>query len=163
MFTKAIESVSTVSGWLSGAGVYAMVFIVFIDVVLRYFIGKPLLFADEVSVYCMIYITFIGAALTMKRGAHIKVDILYSKLRKNARLWLDAVTLAVGTIIGAIATWQTALWVRYTYNFGFTSPGILETPMWIPMAIIPIGLFLWTLQYLVEAIKALNTLIQEKS
>ena len=160
MFIRLVERISAVCGWISGAGVYAMVIIIFVDVILRYFFARPFLFADEISVYSMIYVAFIGAALTMKMGAHIRVDILYGRLRKRFRLWLDSITTILGTAICFIMTWQTAVWVKYTHDTGFTSPGILETPMWIPMAVIPVGLFLWSMQYVAESIKAIDLLRQ---
>ena len=160
MFIRVIETISSISGWLSGIGVYGLTIVVFIDVVLRYFFSSSIFIADELSIYFMVYVAFMGAAMTMKKGAHIKVDLLYQRLSKKGRLWLDTVTMIVGTIVCFIMTYQSALWVRYTYKTNFISPTILETPMWIPMSCIPIGLFLWSLQYVVETIKALNMLIQ---
>ena len=160
MFTRVIETISTVTGWLSGIGVYGLTIVVFVDVVLRYFFSRSIFIADELSIYFMIYVAFIGAAMTMKKGAHIKVDLLYKRLSKKGRLWLDTITMILGTIICFIMTYQSALWVRYTYKTNFISPSILETPMWIPMSCVPIGLFLWSLQYVVESIKALNMLIR---
>ena len=160
MITKVIETISTVTGWLSGIGVYGLTIVVFIDVVLRYFFSRSIFIADELSIYFMIYVAFIGAAMTMKKGAHIKVDLLHKRLSKKGRLWLDTVTMILGTIICFIMTYQSALWVRYTYKTNFISPSLLETPMWIPMSCVPIGLFLWSLQYVVESIKALNMLIR---
>lgn len=159
MITRAIETLSIVSGWLAGIGVYGLTIVVFVDVVLRYFFSRSIFIADELSIYFMIYVAFLGAAMTMKQGAHIKVDLLYKRLPKKACLWLDAVTMIVGTIICFIMTYQCALWVQYTYKTNYISPSILETPMWIPMSVIPIGLFLWSLQYAVLAIKAVNLLI----
>ena len=160
MITRVIEKISTISGWLSGIGVYGMTIVVVVDVILRYFFSSSIFVADELSIYFMIYVAFIGAAMTMKNGAHIKVDIFYKRLTKRARLWLDAITMVLGTIICLIMTWQSAFWVRYTYVTNFISPSILGTPMWIPMACIPIGLFLWSLQYVLESIKALSMLVQ---
>jgi len=161
VITRVIETISSVSGWLAGIGVYGLTIVVFIDVVLRYFFSRSIFIADELSIYFMIYVAFIGAAMTMKNGAHIKVDILYKQLSGKARLWLDAVTMTVGTIICFIMTYQSAMWVRYTYKTNYISPSILETPMWIPMSCIPIGLFLWSLQYVVESMKAVNKLVHK--
>lgn len=162
MVTRIIEAISTVTGWLAGVGVYGLTITIFIDVVLRTFFRTSIFVADELSIYFMIYVSFIGAAMTMKAGAHIKVDLLYKLLSKKARLWMDAVTMILGTIICFIVTYQCVNWVRYTYTTNFISPSTLETPMWIPMSVIPIGLFLWSLQYMVEAIKAVKLLIHDQ-
>jgi TRAP-type C4-dicarboxylate transport system permease small subunit len=158
MILRMIETISLVSGWLSGLGVIFMTAVVSVDIFLRYFFSKSLLFADDFSVYCMIYIAFVGAALTLKMRRHIMVDILYLRLPRKAQLWLDVFTTLLGTLIVCIITWQSAVWVHYTYTCGYISSGILQTPMWIPMSVVPLGLFLWSLQYIVESIKAVNIL-----
>ncbi len=137
MLLRVIETISSWSGWFSGIGVVIMAVVITIDVFLRYFFGKPLLFADDISVYCMIFITFVGAALTLKMKRHIMVDMLYKMLPRRVQLWLDVVTTFVGCFVIWILTWYTIVWVRYTYDSGYTSSGILQTPMWIPMSVVP--------------------------
>ena len=154
MFITVIERLSSMSGWLSGLGVIAMAGVITIDIFLRYFLSKPLLFSNEVSVYCMVYVTFVGAALTMKKKGHIRVDLLYRHLSRKIQLWLDLVTTIMGTLVICIITWKSVGWVLYTYNSGFLSPGVLETQMWIPMSAVPLGLFFFSLQHIVESIKA---------
>ena len=61
MLLRVIETISSWSGWFSGIGVVIMAVMITTDVILRYFFGKPLLFADDISVYSMIFITFVGA------------------------------------------------------------------------------------------------------
>jgi C4-dicarboxylate transporter, DctQ subunit len=158
MILKVIERISSVSGWLSGIGVVVMAAVIIVDVFLRYFFFKPLLFSDDIGVYCMIYIAFVGAALTLKMRRHIMVDLVYDRLPRRVQLWLDVMTTLVGALVTWIITWQCAAWVLYTYRSGFTSPGILQTPMWIPMSVVPVGLFLWGLQYIVDSAKAIHTL-----
>jgi C4-dicarboxylate transporter, DctQ subunit len=158
MILRLIERISSVSGWLSGIGVVAMAVVVTLDVCLRYFFFKPLLFADDIGVYCMVYIAFVGAALTLKMRRHIMVDLVYERLPRRVQLWLDVIMTLLGTLVICIITWQCAGWVLYTYKSGFTSPGVLQTPMWIPMSAVPLGLFFWSMQYIVESIKAVNIL-----
>jgi TRAP-type C4-dicarboxylate transport system permease small subunit len=158
MWIRTIETISTVTGWLAGLGVITMTAIVVVDVFLRYFFHKPLLFSDEVTIYCMIYITFVGAALTMKLRRHVNVDLLIIHLPMRVQRWLDVATKLSGTIVVFIITWYTAGWVLYNYRTGYASSGILETPLWIPMLVIPVGMFFWGLQYLVEFFKAVARL-----
>jgi TRAP-type C4-dicarboxylate transport system permease small subunit len=163
MILRVIKRISSVSGWFSGVGVIIMVVVITIDVFLRYFFGKPLLFADDISVYCMIFITFVGAALTLKMKRHIRVDILYKMLPRRAQVRMDVATTFVGCFIIWLLTWYTTVWVVYTYQSGYTSSGILQTPMWIPMSVVPIGLFFFGLQYIVECVKVVRALHGQES
>jgi C4-dicarboxylate transporter DctQ subunit len=158
MLSRIIESVSTVSGWLSGIGIYAMVGIVFLDVILRYFWGNPTDVADIISVYSMLFITFVGAALTTKLGKHVSVDLLFERLSPTAKMWVHAVTTCLATVVLAVISWKVIDWIIYTFNTGYVSAGTMEEPMWIPLSAIPIGFILWTLQYIVESLKAISVL-----
>ena len=158
MLLRIIETISSWSGWFSGIGVVIMAVVIIIDVFLRYVFGKPLLFADDISVYCMIFITFVGAALTLKMKRHIMVDMLYKMLPRRAQVRMDVATTFVGCFIIWLLTWYTTVWVLYTYQSGYTSSGILQTPMWIPMSVIPIGLFFFGLQYIVECVTVVRAL-----
>jgi TRAP-type C4-dicarboxylate transport system permease small subunit len=163
MILQAVERISSVSGWFSGVGVVIMAVLITVDVFLRYFFGKPLLFADDISVYSMIFITFVGAALTLKMKKHISVDLFYKMLSRRAKLWLDVATTFVGCFVIWVVTWYAIVWVRYTYESGYMSPGILGTPMWIPGLALPIGCFLFGLQYIVECVKVVRALHEQES
>jgi C4-dicarboxylate transporter, DctQ subunit len=158
MVLRVIETISSWSGWFTGVGVILMAVIITTDVILRYFFGKPLLFADDISVYSMMFITFVGCALTLKMKRHIMVDLFYTMVPRKVQLWLDVATTFVGCFVIWILTWYSIVWVQYTYKSDYTSPGILQTPMWIPGLVIPIGFFFFGLQYIVECVKVVRAL-----
>ena len=58
----------------------AMVVMVFGNVVLRYGFNSGITVSDEMSRYCFIWLTYIGAMVAMRDGAHLGVDTLIRKL-----------------------------------------------------------------------------------
>lgn len=58
----------------------AMVIMVFGNVVLRYGFNSGISVSDEMARYCFIWLTFIGAMVAMRDGAHLGVDTLIRKL-----------------------------------------------------------------------------------
>ncbi|VWX62071.1 TRAP-type C4-dicarboxylate transport system permease small subunit [Burkholderiales bacterium 8X] len=58
----------------------AMVIMVFGNVVLRYGFNSGITVSDEMSRYCFIWLTYIGAMVAMRDGAHLGVDTLIKKL-----------------------------------------------------------------------------------
>jgi TRAP-type C4-dicarboxylate transport system permease small subunit len=133
-----------------------MTVIVAVDVFLRYFFHKPLLFSDEISVYSMIFITFAGAAMTMKMKRHISVDLIYIHLPKRVQRWLNVATTFAGTVVLFIVTWQTAAWVQSNTRPA-TPPPVSWRPAVDPMSVIPVGCS-YGLQYIVEFFKAVEQL-----
>ena len=58
----------------------AMVVMVFGNVVLRYGFNSGITVSDEMSRYCFIWLTYIGAMVAMRDGSHLGVDTLIKKL-----------------------------------------------------------------------------------
>ncbi len=58
----------------------AMVIMVFGNVVLRYFFNSGISVSDEMSRYCFIWLTYIGAMVAMREGGHLGVDTFVKHL-----------------------------------------------------------------------------------
>ena len=58
----------------------AMVVMVFGNVVLRYGFNSGISVSDEMSRYCFIWLTYVGAMVAMREGGHLGVDTLVKHL-----------------------------------------------------------------------------------
>ena len=58
----------------------AMVAMVFGNVVLRYGFNSGITISEEMSRYCFIWLTYIGAMVAMREGGHLGVDTLVKHL-----------------------------------------------------------------------------------
>lgn len=72
-FFKALE-------FLIVACLVAMVIMVFGNVVLRYTMNSGILISEEMSRYCFIWLTYIGAMVAMREKGHLGVDTLVRRL-----------------------------------------------------------------------------------
>jgi TRAP-type C4-dicarboxylate transport system permease small subunit len=71
---------------------------IFAQVVSRYLFGRPLVWVEELSTYCFIWGSFVGAALGLKQDRHIRILSFVGGLRRRPRLLIRAATdLAIGT------------------------------------------------------------------
>jgi TRAP-type transport system small permease protein len=59
---------------------FAMVVMVFGNVVMRYAFNSGILISEEMSRYCFIWLTYLGAMIAMREGGHLGVDTLIKKL-----------------------------------------------------------------------------------
>jgi TRAP-type transport system small permease protein len=59
---------------------FAMVVMVFGNVVMRYAFNSGILISEEMSRYAFIWLTYIGAMIAMREGGHLGVDTLVKKL-----------------------------------------------------------------------------------
>ena len=62
-----------------------MVVMVFGNVVLRYGFNSGISISDEMSRYCFIWLTYVGAMVAMREGGHLGVDSLVKHLPVNGK------------------------------------------------------------------------------
>src|SRR3954471_18394236 len=60
----------------------------FTNVVGRYLFGISLLGSDEVQVFIMVAMTFLGAAVVTRRNQHLRMDVLVKFMPETVRLVL---------------------------------------------------------------------------
>jgi TRAP-type transport system small permease protein len=83
---KAADKLLTV--WIVGALVI-MVLTIISDVFLRESLDYPLVWNLEVAQYCLINLTYVGAALAFRHRAHISISVVTSLLPPRIRRWVD--------------------------------------------------------------------------
>ena len=86
---------------------------VFGNVVLRYGFNSGLDVSEELSRWCLVWITFLGATVALKEGRHLGVDFLVAKLSRRGRSVCFAITRTTMLIVAAMFCYgsyrQTAL------------------------------------------------------
>jgi len=68
---------------------FLLIMSVAIEVFFRYVLNQPVPELFEVSIYSFVWAIYLGAALAKRYDQHIRFDILYVKLPKRTRLWID--------------------------------------------------------------------------
>lgn len=62
----------------------------FSQVVCRYVFNNPLIWPEEISRFCYIWISFLGMALLLRKSELLKVDTLLHVVNKKIRRWMMA-------------------------------------------------------------------------
>jgi TRAP-type C4-dicarboxylate transport system permease small subunit len=110
----------------------------FANVVGRYVFGLALLGVDEVQIFIMIAMTFLGAVVVSRRNMHLRMDVLVRFLSAPIRLALvilEQVLLAALAVVVLAQSWD---YVRRMFMIGRTSD-MAGVPMWIPHGIVALG------------------------
>ena len=133
---------------LAGVIIVFMLLSVSGSVVGRYFFSRPIPWITEISEFLLLYITFLMAAYLLKREGHVRVDILVNYLRPRTQAILGVVTSIIGAAACLVLAWYGALetweqWSRGTYTAEI--PNLPNGPI---LVIIPIGSFLFFIQFL---------------
>ena len=93
---SAARAVEVVIDVLSRAAVVAMTALVLVQIVLRYILNVPLPWVEEMTVFLMIWMAFMGAAVGVRRGTHIAMTMLVERLPRGlARVIFYVSTVAI--------------------------------------------------------------------
>jgi TRAP-type C4-dicarboxylate transport system permease small subunit len=87
----------------------AMVVMVFGNVVLRYGFNSGIDVSDEMSRYCFIWLTYIGAMLAMREKGHLGVDTLVMHLGvggKKLCLFISETLMLGCNVMFFVGTWE---------------------------------------------------------
>jgi TRAP-type C4-dicarboxylate transport system permease small subunit len=110
----------------------------FFNVVGRYGFGITILSADELQVFIMVFMAFLGAAVVAWRGQHLRMDVLVNALPAPLRLLLRIVELAVIAVLASFVLWNSTYYANQMFNFGRVSD-MGRVPMWIPHGAVAAG------------------------
>ena len=121
------------------------------EVTMRSFFDRTTTWVLEFSEYSLLFMTFLGAAWVLRRGRHVKMDVVLNLFGPKSRAFINFITSILCVIVCLVITWYSALvtWDYYQAGYYFSTP--LETPKFIILVIIPVGSFTFLIQFLITA------------
>jgi TRAP-type C4-dicarboxylate transport system permease small subunit len=109
------------------------------SVVKRYVLDTPVTWTDELSGYLVVAIVMLGAAEALRRGDHISVDLLTSRMGRRGQRYVALWGLLATAMFAGAVIYSAVLMVRFSFSFGVYSEGYLGVPMWIPQSVLLAG------------------------
>jgi TRAP-type transport system small permease protein len=134
-----VEIEHRLEDWLAFCVFWAMGAIVFLQFFTRYVLNDSLAWTEEIARYALIWITFIGAAVVVRKNSHIAVEVLLHFLPAgSARILLALVDLAKLLFIGLLAYFSVTIVERMQWQ----RMVIIDLPMSIVYGGVALGCFL---------------------
>lgn len=101
----------------------------------------------ELQWYMFALVFLLGAAVTLRDDAHVRVDVLYSRLSERKRAWIDV----LGTLLFLIPFCILMIWTAWSpvvssWSIWETSPDPGGLPRWPIKTVVPIAFILLLLQ-----------------
>ena len=106
---RLIDSFFKLLEFLVVACLVAMVIMVFGNVVLRWVFNSGITVSEEMSRYCFIWLTYIGAMVAMRENGHLGVDTLVRKLSLGGKRFCVLVSeslMLFCNVLFFIGTWK---------------------------------------------------------
>lgn len=152
-FVRAIQAVNQAAGYFSGLAILAATLIIVEQVVVRYIFKAATIWQVETAVYLLIAATFLGASYGLKEKAHINIDIVVILLPQRIRERLDIVTAVIALFFCLFMVWRGSVMWWEAFEGGWRSSSLLSFPLIYPYALIPLGMFMTSLQYIIRIVE----------
>jgi TRAP-type C4-dicarboxylate transport system permease small subunit len=162
MWVRAINWLSEASGYISAIIIMVASLVVLHQVALRYFFGLPTIWQTEMTIYLLMFTTFVGGAYGLKHNAHVGVDIFSIKLSPKGQAYLRIITGFFCLALTIIVSWKAfEMWWEATHK-GWISDTLWGPKLTYPYLILPVGMLLISLQYIAMIYDDAVSLKQEK-
>jgi len=116
-------------------------------VVMRYFVGAPLIWLEEVQMILIVWLVMFGGSAAFREHAHVAIDVLVDRLPPGLRRRLNVViALVVLAVLGVL------VWIGIAFaGFHFRSQhvtSVLHIPYGVVYLAVPIGALLMMFSYI---------------
>ena len=138
MITRILDRLT---GWIERVLAYAFIAAValnFINVIARYGFGSSILSADELQVYIMVFMTFLGLAVVAWRNQHLRMDVVVNALPLPVRRLVKILELTVIIVLAVFVLWNSTYYAEQMFMIGRVSD-MARVPMWIPHGAVAVG------------------------
>ena len=148
------KATSIFDGTINLIALLAAVILIFVtfsilyEIVMRYFLNRPTLWVQEYTEFSLVFITFLGATWLLKREGHVRLDVVLTRLTPRTQTVVNIITSILGAITFLIVAWYGVDATWNSFVAGARSSAIVKVPVFLILFIIPVGSFLFSIQFL---------------
>ncbi len=152
---QGIDTFSKVGAYLSGLFMVLIVALISVEIVLRTFFKTSTYISSEYSGYLMVAVVLAGLSYTLRTDGHIRITILMVRFPPHVQRYLEATAIFMALLITSFICYHALLTAVDAYNYEMTADSISQTPLYLPQALIPVGLLGLCMQLLAQLLRKL--------
>ena len=141
-----LDGLITGAALLGGTLFAVITLIVFYEIIARYLFNAPTTWSIDISVYMVMWATFLGGAYTLREGGHVHVDVVLDRFSPKRELWIKICIYILILAFCMVLAWQGARSCLDAIRFNEVTLSAHRFPMWLPLFAIPVGGLLLTLR-----------------
>ena len=143
-FTSLIEGLITGIRILTAILLIVAVALNFANIIGRYVLNAPIASAEEVMLFLLVAVVFLGNSVVSWEGNQIRMDVILHVLPSALRRWLEFIADLAVIAVSLVLIWLAWPVIHMLAEFDQRSQAA-DVPLYIPQALIPIGLGLTAL------------------
>ncbi|MEQ8698457.1 MAG: TRAP transporter small permease [Bauldia litoralis] len=149
-FFRAYDGLLQLTGILVGAVVGLAALGIGVDVFLRNLGFGSIFWMLEVVEYAILFVAMAGTAYVFKIGRHVSIDLVTNSLPPRTRRVVALLALGVTTAVSAILLTFGLITTIKSFESGAVVYKHFTYPEWMPLALVPFGFLLLTIECLRE-------------
>ena len=150
------NTISKAEALILALGVLLMALNTCINVIARFGFGQGLFFAGEINRILIVMITFAGIGYAARHGRHIRMSAFYDMLPQTGRRYMMVLIAFCTALVMFALCYYSIAYISSLYDRGRVLPA-LALPVWTIYLWVPLGFAVTGIQYLLTAIKNLNS------
>jgi TRAP-type mannitol/chloroaromatic compound transport system permease small subunit len=143
--------------------IFLMIFVLLWEVISRYVLNRPTIWAHELSTMAYAAFFLLGGAYALRQGAHVNVEIIYQKFPTRLRAAVDLLNWTFFYLFIGLLFWNG-------FGYAWTATMRMEhastvwgPPIWPVKWCIPMGAFLLLLQGVTKTLGDFTALVTGRS
>lgn len=134
-----------------------MVFIVTLQIILRFFFDYSLTWAEELTRYVMLYQIWVGAALAVKEDAHLRIISFKDRMSKRGQAIVEIIVIVLWAVFVVFLAIKSGKLVSILFIRGQVSAA-MRLPMGYAYASVTVGCALMTLRLIQKLYRVVRNL-----
>lgn len=161
---NAIDSINERVGHMLGWLILATVMLSAGNAITRYAFALSSNALLELQWYLFSAVFLLGGGYALRHGAHVRIDVLSSRVSRRARAWIDV----FGTLLFLLPMAMLVLYLSWPVFLRALDTGEVSTNaggllLWPARLLVPLGFALLTLQGLSELLKCVDVLFSSRA
>lgn len=145
------ELVGRAVSWL----VLVMVGVLVYEVIMRYFLGSPTIWAHEFTTMVFGAFAILGASYTLREQAHVRSEVVWGAMPERVQAFCDMIVFALGLVVLAVVFWQSIDFAQRSWaTHEFSNRSVWQPPLYYIKSLIPVAMGLLILQSVAELLRS---------
>jgi TRAP-type C4-dicarboxylate transport system permease small subunit len=125
-----------------GLGIYLM------QILGRYLVpGADVAWGEELTIYIVIWATFLTASLLVREDGHVRADLLLRMMPVTRQRWVEIANCVIALVFCLALAWFGWLAAKDSFDLSEKSNTILAFPLWVYYAALPTAALLMSVRY----------------
>jgi len=110
----------------------------------------------EFGGFLFVAAAFLALPYTLRAAGHVRVTLILRFLPPAADRWMTALVLLVATGLMCFAAWFMGWQTVASYERGSVSYGLIPIPLWLPQAVMSLGIVIFVVALVDELVAVLR-------